>query len=115
MNSKSLLCACAAAAAMMIPAMANSATRSKTTVPFSFVAGGKTMPAGDYVLGKTSENVMSVRSEKGETALALITSHVGTTNGASQPKLIFVKKNGKYHLSEIHLGGPAGGEQIPVK
>jgi hypothetical protein len=117
-NKNSLLCACAAVAAMMItaiPAMANTAPRTKTTVPFSFLASGKTMPAGDYVMAKSSENVMSVRNEKGETALAIVTQHVGAINSVSQPKLIFVRKNGQYHLKEIHLGGVAGSDQIPVK
>jgi len=114
-NSKSLLCACAAAAAMMIPAMANTTPITKTNVPFAFVANGKTMPAGQYVIGKNSENVMSVRNEKGEASLTLVTNHVGPVDGAAKPKLVFVKKNGQYHLSEIHLNGQAGGEQIPVK
>ena len=118
MNYKSLLCACAAAAAMIItavPAMANTPTSTKTNVPFAFVASGKTMPAGLYVFAKNSDAVMSVRHEDGDAALAVITRHVGPINGASQPKLIFVKKNGQYHLSEIYLANTAGGEQIPVK
>ena len=115
MNIRSLLCACAAAAAMMTSALANTAISTRTNVPFAFVASGKTMPAGEYVFGKASATVVSVRNEKGDTALAVVTRHVGPVNGAAQPKLIFVKKNGQYHLSEIHLANAPGGEQIPVK
>ncbi len=118
MNNRTLLCACAAAAAMMIsaiPAMADTSPRTKTNVPFSFVASGKTMPAGEYTMGKSSENVMSVRNERGDSALAIVVHHVGPVNGVSQPKLIFVKKNGQYHLKEVHMGTPAGGQQIAVK
>jgi len=117
-NSKSLLCACAAAAASILtamPVMATSVTTTKTSVPFAFVASGKTMPAGQYLFTKNSESVMSVRHEDGATALAVVTRRVGPMNGANQPKLVFVKKNGKYHLSEIYLANQAGGEQIPVK
>ena len=118
MITKSLFCACAAAAAMIttaMPAMANTATSTRTNVPFEFVASGKTMPAGQYTFAKNGESVMSVRGENGDAALAVVTRHVGPINGASQPKLIFVKKAGKYHLSEIHLASAPGGEQIPVK
>ena len=118
MNTRSLLCACAAAAAMMIsamPALANTSTSTRTNVPFAFVASGKAMPAGAYTLAKNSENVISVRSEAGDTTLAVVTRLVGPINGATQPRLIFVKKNGQYHLSEIYLANTSGGQQIPVK
>ena len=115
MNFKSLLCVCAAAAAMMIPAMANTTPITTTKVPFAFVANGKAMPAGEYQVGKSSDTVLSVRNEKGEATLTLVTSHVGPVTGASKPKLVFVKKNGQFHLSEIYLNGAASGSQIPVK
>lgn len=118
MNTKRLLCACFAAAALLItamPAMANTATTTYTNVPFAFLASGKAMPAGHYALGKNSESVMSVRHEGGAAALAIITNRVGPFVGPIQPKLIFIKKNGQYHLSEIYLSAAPGGEQIPVK
>jgi hypothetical protein len=117
-NTRSLLCACAAAAAMMIsamPMMANTPTTTKTNVPFAFVASGKTMPAGQYTLAKNSENVLSVRNAAGDTTFAVVTRQVGSLNSATPPKLIFVKKNGQYHLSEIYLANSTGGQQIPVK
>ena len=115
MNTRSLLCACAVAAAMTATALANTATSTRTKVPFAFVASGKAMPAGEYTLGKSGETVMSVRHEDGAAALALVTHRVGPINGAAQPKLVFVRKNGKYHLREIYLVNASGGEQIPVK
>jgi hypothetical protein len=86
-------------------------------VPFAFVVNGKAMPAGDYVMGRTGENVMSVRSERGDSALVIViaTRHASPVNAVNQPKLVFVRKNGQYHLKEIHMGGVTGGEQIAVK
>lgn len=118
MNYRRQLCACAAAAAMLLaamPAMATTVSSTRTNVPFAFLASGKPMPAGEYTIGKTSETVMNVRHTDGAAALALITRHVGPIHGNGQPRLVFVKKNGRYHLSEVHLGGLPGGEQISVK
>ena len=118
MNNKSLLCAYAAVAALMItaiPAMANSSTTVKTNVPFPFVASGKTMPAGSYVFEKCSPTVTRVRHEGGATALAVVPHNASNINGSSRPQLVFVKKNGKYHLNAIDLGAIAAGQKIPTK
>lgn len=118
MNNKSLLCAYAAVAALMItaiPAMANISTTVKTNVPFPFVASGKSMPAGSYVFEKCSATVTSMRHEGGVTALTVVPRNASNINGSSRPQLVFVKKNGKYHLDAIDLGTTPAGQQIPTK
>lgn len=118
MNNKSLMCAYAAVAAIMItamPAMANISATIKTNVPFPFVASGKTMPAGAYVFEKCSPAVTRVRHEGGATALTVVTHDASYTSGSSRPQLVFVKKNGQYHLNAIELGATPGRQRIPTK
>lgn len=94
---------------------ANTFTNTTTQVPFAFVASGKAMPAGEYTVRKSCENVICVRHRDGATAFALVTRHVGSMHSVDQPRLIFVKKDGRLHLSEVRLSGSPGGEEIAIK
>src|ERR1700740_2679208 len=71
-------------------------------VPFEFVAGGTTLPAGTYTLGRLSAGAFSgiaIRSyEHGVFVIPLAVE--GTA--AEQPKLNFEHVGDKYFLSEAH-------------
>ena len=72
------------------------------TVPFEFVAGGVTLPAGEYRVNRVDSNgdpELAIRSyNKGGTFLLPIT-FAGVADG--QPKLSFEQVGDKHFLSQV--------------
>jgi hypothetical protein len=77
----------------------------RVKVPFEFVAGGKTLPAGTYTIGRLSLEAYSgiAISGYGHGALVLPIAVDGTPAG--QPKLSFEHVGGKYFLSQVDTAG----------
>jgi hypothetical protein len=77
----------------------------RVKVPFEFVAGGKTLPAGTYTLSRLSLEPYSgiAISSYGHGALVIPIAVDGTP--AEQPKLSFEHVGGKYFLTEADTAG----------
>ena len=77
----------------------------RVKVPFEFVAGGETLPAGTYTIGRLSLEAYSgiaIRTY-GHGTLVLPIAVDGTPAG--QPKLSFEHVGGKYFLSKVDTPG----------
>jgi len=74
-------------------------------IPFEFVVGGATLPAGTYAVGRLSLEAFSgiAISSYGHGAFALPIAVDGTRSG--QPKLSFEHVGDKYFLSEADTPG----------
>ena len=84
-----------------INALAQDSDRAVVKVPFEFVAGAKTLPAGTYTIGRFSPGVNSgliIRSY-GNSALLLPIEAEDASGGPS--KLSFEHVGGKYFLSKV--------------
>jgi hypothetical protein len=77
----------------------------RVKVPFEFVAGGATLPAGTYTVGRLSLDAFSgiAIGSYGHGVLVLPIAVDGTPAG--QPKLGFERVGGKYFLSEVDTPG----------
>ncbi|MGA8212531.1 MAG: hypothetical protein WB799_02980 [Candidatus Sulfotelmatobacter sp.] len=91
--------------AVGISARAQDTEGVRVNVPFEFVAGGATLPAGTYTLGRLSLEAFSgiAISSYGHGAFALPIAVDGTR--AEQPKLSFEHVGDKYFLSEADTPG----------
>jgi hypothetical protein len=73
------------------------------TVPFEFVAGGVTLPAGEYRVDRVSSNgdpELAIRSyNKGGGAFLLPITFAAVADG--QPKLSFEQVGDKHFLSQV--------------
>jgi hypothetical protein len=83
-------------------------------VPFGFVAGNKTLPAGDYTVGQMpNAPVLAIQSSDYQTWM------LGTLNYAKSPKiqergrLVFHRYGDTYILAEMWEAGSAEGFQLP--
>jgi hypothetical protein len=112
---KMLGCLSMAALAVVLaaPVSAQTVTLS-ASVPFDFVVGGRTMPAGDYVLGTLGDfGILRVQN-----AATGITPAFTMTNAAAGPLdgdkafLTFHRYGGDYFLAEIWDGSTAAGRSI---
>jgi hypothetical protein len=89
--------------------------RSKPTkIPFSFIVGGKTLPAGEYTVGpnrRDSDNVWLVQSRDGQAAL-FTTMPVRASETQEKTKFVFHKYGDQYFLSQIWTVGDNSGHEL---
>jgi hypothetical protein len=77
----------------------------RVTVPFEFVAGGTTLPAGMYTVGRLSLEPFSTIAISGYGHGALVVPVAVDGTPAEQAKLSFESVGGKHYLREIDTPG----------
>ena len=103
-------------------ASASVSTRAQTAygvradVPFDFIVGDKTIPAGHITAhGVTADMAgpLSIRNrDQGELALRAGRRVLGTDD-SDQCKLVFHKYGDNYFLSQVWVAGSDSGRQLP--
>ena len=86
-----------------------------TNIPFSFVVGQKTLPAGEYTFTpnrKDSQNVWLVQGRDGRTKALFTTMPVRASETQEEGKLIFHKYGAQYFLSQIWTPGGNYGREL---
>ena len=81
-------------------------------VPFEFVAGEKTMPAGTYSVGRIASDPHSGLIIRNYDKSAIVPTILVETDSAQQPALSFDHVEDKYFLSKVDT--PGGTYTIPV-
>ncbi len=91
-----------------ISAHAQDASGVIVKVPFEFVAGGKTLPAGTYSVGRLSPSLHPalIIVSKDSGAFALVLPIVPDGDSAGRTELNFERVGDKYFLSKVQT--PAG-------
>jgi hypothetical protein len=112
MPKKSLLCVCAALAALLmaaLPAAAGSVGGySNATIPFDFVVAGTTMPAGQYSFELIAgQSMISVRGANGHKVMGFMSRRDGNSITETKPQLIFHKQGNQFVLKEVWTNTPA--------
>jgi hypothetical protein len=75
-------------------------------VPFSFVVSGKTLPAGEYVIERTSDTGVLMITGIANGYTMAVTSIPGSMDAPyRRPAATFGSAGGTHYLEEVHLGG----------
>jgi hypothetical protein len=77
----------------------------RVKVTFEFVAGGATLPAGTYTVGRLSVDASSGIAIRSFGNGVLVLPQVVDGTPAEHPKLSFEQIGGKYFLSEVDTPG----------
>ena len=114
---KALGCLSMAALAIVLAAPVSAQTTTlKASVPFDFTIGGRTMPAGDYVVSTAGvSRVLEVRNVAKGIAPAFATINAG--DGPSDGDgafLTFNRYGGDYFLTGIWDSSTLGGCSVPM-
>lgn len=88
-----------------ISARAQDTEGVRVNVPFEFVAGGRTLPAGTYTVGRLSVDAYSTVAIRSYDNGALVLPIAVDGAPANQPKLLFEHVGDKYFLSEADTPG----------
>lgn len=85
---------------------AQSLTRATVAgqVPFDFVAGNKTFPAGKCVVNVGDGNVLAIHNYEARKSTLVSSSHADTNRG-NNTVLVFAKYDSQYFLAEIRIKG----------
>lgn len=84
-------------------------------IPFNFIVGGKTLPAGEYTVEpnrKDSHNVWLVQSREGNATALFATMPVRANQTQEETKLVFRKYGDQYFLSRIWTPGGNTGREL---
>jgi hypothetical protein len=96
---------------MASAAHAQQATLS-ATVPFDFVIGNSTYPAGDYLFSSRDFVLKIANAEQGKTEVTL--SHAcQSAMPSADSKLVFDRMGGYYFLRQIWVAGNYRGRELP--
>jgi hypothetical protein len=89
----------------------------RVKVPFEFVVGNRTFPAGTYkfqsllnsIPGKDAIDVLTVRSTEGQLYQAIVTDIAEISAEPNKPRLMFTRSGGRAFLSEVWEPGKRAG------
>jgi len=102
---------------LAVPGNAHAQTMTfKAHVPFPFVVGNQTLPAGTYkfrslldsVPGKDTIDVLEVRSVEGHLYRAIVTDVIASEQ-SNNPRLVFTRSDSRVFLSEVWERGRQAG------
>jgi len=82
------------------------------SVPFGFIAGDKSLPAGDYSVQVNPERGSVVLHQEGQSPLTLLTNQRESTNTPPRGKLVFKRYGANFFLSEVWNQDNATGQAL---
>lgn len=101
---------------MIAPAYAQSDERVIADIPFAFVAGDKTLPAGEYEIKQgiaNSPDVLMIRSEDNNNAVFVIAEEAQAAQTPDKTELVFNEVGNTYFLSKVWVAGDDIGRELP--
>jgi hypothetical protein len=94
---------------------AQSARRTVILIPFDFVAGEKTLPAGTYRIEpvrRDSYTAWEVQSTSAAAVAVVMTSALGGNAAGAEPRLVFQKYGGTHVLAQVWPSGDMAGREV---
>lgn len=93
---------------------AQAQTNVKADIPFDFVVGEHSLPAGEYTLvAQSPENqAVYIRSDNGKAAMVTLTQGCSSASPSDKTKLVFHRVGGQYFLSQIWTQGNSSGREL---
>jgi hypothetical protein len=101
-----------------VSAMAASAQNPRNLVvniPFDFTVKGKTLPAGDYIVSRTSttdEMSLTMKRKDGQGNAIVLTKSIRAEERQSESRLVFHRYGERYFLSQVWTSGDAMGREL---
>jgi len=90
--------------------VAQSKSPMKVNVPFNFVAGAKTLPAGEYRVQTERPNVVLIQGLDSKSNMNLLAHSAQNTQMNGVGALKFNRYGDRYFLSQIWMGSNLGKE-----
>ena len=91
-------------------------SRVIANIPFAFIAGNKTLPAGEYTIDRPNDNepgLLLIRGVDRNVALFVNAQNTEARHTPQKTELVFNEIGDKYFLSKIWITGDDTGREIP--
>lgn len=86
----------------------------RVSVPFSFTAGGKMLPSGDYSITSARDNMIEIRNQ--EQRAAVLAAAVGTVDQSKSGSVLVFERHGSlYSLREILCAPQSMNVSLPAE
>ena len=86
------------------------------TIPFDFYVSGKTLPAGQYRVGRSTQSSaegLVLRGTDRRAGVFALTRGIQTVEIQQQTKLIFRRYGDRYFLGEVWISGRSTARELP--
>ncbi|MGH9933368.1 MAG: hypothetical protein ACREA9_29640 [Pyrinomonadaceae bacterium] len=94
-------------------ANAQSSNRVVASIPFEFVVGGQTMPAGEYVATASTQNgALRILSADAKSSAIRLTNSIEPQRNKTNARLVFHRYGERYFLAEVWSGSDSAGCQL---
>ncbi len=99
-----------------VSAHAQSGKQFTVTIPFNFYVAGKMLPAGQYQVGRSTEDSegLVLRGTDGRTGVFVLTRGIQTAEVQQQSKLVFRRYGDQYFLGEVWISARSNGRGLPL-
>lgn len=86
-------------------------------IPFDFIVGDKTLPAGNYTVGAATTNGEGVRitSRNGKSSAIRLTYSASDKSQKKNARMVFHRYGQRYFLAEVWSGDNFGHKLMPSK
>lgn len=102
--------------AVAAQAQSNGRTELRASIPFEFIVGDKSMPAGEYTISRINPSsdlaVLQFRSKDGRSTVMVRMNNV-IARASDSSRLIFNSYGSERYLSQAWTDGDANGLQAP--
>ena len=96
----------------MAPVLA--ATNLVVNVPFGFVAGHSTLPAGQYEISiDDSRHLICIKGSGANPSMFLLTHPTEASTVREESKVVFARQGDEYSLSGLWVAGEKSGQEVP--
>jgi hypothetical protein len=85
-------------------------------IPFDFCVGDKTLPAGQYLVGRSTQasaEGLVVRGTEGRAGVFALTRVIQAEEVQRDSKLVFRRYGNQYFLAEVWISGRSTGRALP--
>jgi hypothetical protein len=92
----------------------SASTDLKVTVPFGFVAGHSTLPAGQYEISiDDNKHLIHIKGSGANPSMFLLTQPTEAPIVREDSKVVFTRRGDEYSLSGLWVAGERSGQEVP--
>jgi hypothetical protein len=102
----------AIALASAVVSNAQSARMVVSNVPFEFVVGDATLPAGEYRISRALGNALTIQTKDANSAAMRLTVEIQPRKDKEHARLVFHRYGQTYFLAEVWSGADSIGRQL---
>lgn len=98
-----------------VSAHAQAGKQFTVTIPFNFYVAGKTLPSGQYHIGRSTEGAegLVLRGTDRRTGVFVLTRGIQNEEVQRESKLVFRRYGDQYFLGEVWISGRSTGRELP--